>query len=436
MQRLLLSQLLEWQAQATRKPVLLDGARQTGKSYLLKELFGKRHFTQCHVVDFLKQPDAAQLFEQDLDPHRIISDLGFFLKKDINPTTDLVIFDEIGECHKAVQSLKYFAEDQPNWFICSTGSNIGLLNGFPVGKVHGLRLRPMNFEEFLWATANKQQQAAFDRQDRRTLVHKQLWPLLCDYFFVGGMPEAVFRWVASKDQPLLTRHQQVRHIQRDILNGYERDFGKYSGQVNALYIDQVFKNVSTQLQKNMDGSVKRFAFNNIIEKKKTYRDFASIIGWLESTLLISKCYVINQKPRLPLKSGRKDSFFKLFHLDVGLLCCDLAINMSALNMGDVIYKGPICENFVQNELLSYGLNETYSWSENTAEIEFIVESKGTITPVEVKSGINTKAKSLQSYKQRYHPDKTLKLIGAVGGTDEADQVFPLYYANILKRIIE
>ena len=177
MQRLLLSQLLKWQTQAARKPILLDGARQTGKSYLLKELFGRRHFAQCHVIDFLKQPDAAQLFDQDLDPVRIINDLGFFLKRNINPETDLVIFDEIGECHKAVQSLKYFAEDQPSWFICTTGSNIGLLNGFPVGKVHGLRLRPMNFEEFLRATANKQQLAAFDRQDRRALVHKQLWPL-------------------------------------------------------------------------------------------------------------------------------------------------------------------------------------------------------------------------------------------------------------------
>ncbi|MFT4925129.1 MAG: putative AAA+ superfamily ATPase [Phenylobacterium sp.] len=430
MQRLLLSELLDWQAQEKRKPVLLDGARQVGKSYLLKSIFAPRHFDRFHIIDFMKTPDAAALFEQDLNPLRLLEDLSFYLDTEINPQTDLIIFDEIGECHKAVLSLKFIAEEHPDWFVCATGSNIGLLDSFPVGKVHGLTLRPMNFAEFLLATGSKPKQAAFERMDRRALAHTQLWPVLVDYFFVGGMPEAVATWFANKDEALVTRQRKVRQTQRDILNGYQRDFGKYSGRVNALHIHQVFESVAGQLQKNREGSVKRYIFKEVIEKKNSYRDFANIISWLEVTNLVSKCYVINQQPRTPLRAARKATFFKLFYLDIGLLSCELGIKGSALAMGDMIYKGPVAENFVQNELLSYGLRETYSWSENTAEIEFIIESlTDGIIPVEVKAGSSTKAKSLRSYQQRYAPDKTLKLIGAVGGTDDVEQVLPLYYAS-------
>ena len=427
MQRLLVNELLNWKQQHSRKPILLDGARQVGKSYLLKEIFGKKHFENVHIFDFLKTPDAALLFNDSLDPNNIIDSLSLFLGKQINPTTDLIIFDEIGECPKALQSLKFIAEDQPQWFVCASGSNIGLLDNFPVGKVHGLTLRPMNIEEFILAIGTELEYSVFQKMDRRQLVHKQLWSLLIDYFFVGGMPEAVQSWLDNKDQPTSIRRQKVRQIQQDILQGYERDFGKYSGKVNALHISQVFKSVIDQLQKNIEGNTKRYTFKGVIEKKSSYRDFANIIDWLERTHLVSKCYVITDTPRVPLRAMRKESFFKLLYLDIGLLCCALGINESALNMGDMLFKGVIAENFIQNELLSYGYRETYSWSINTAEIEFILEKGIQIIPVEVKAGKNTKAKSLASYKQRYNPSKTIKLIGSVGGTDEKEVVLPLYY---------
>lgn len=432
MQRLLLNELLNWKKNQRRKPILLDGARQVGKSYLLKELFGKTHFENVHVIDFLKKPNATLLFEQDLDPERLIDDLNLFLNTEINPETDLIIFDEIGECTKAVQSLKFIAEDKPNWFVCASGSNIGLLDTFPVGKVHGLTLRPMNFEEFLLAVGRKTQHSVFMKTDRRMIAHDQLWPILIDYFFVGGMPEAVQNWVTSKEQTTVQRRNQVRQIQKDILQGYERDFGKYSGKVNALHINQVFKNTVNQLQNNIEGNTKRFVFKGVIEKKSSYKDFANVIDWLEKTHLVSKCYAISEKPRMPLRAIRRESIFKLFYLDIGLLCCELGINESALNMGDVLFKGVIAENFIQNELLSYGYNETYSWSVNTAEIEFLLETIEGIIPVEVKAGTNTKAKSLTSYKERYVPHKTIKLIGSVGGTDDTNVVVPLYYAKLLK----
>lgn len=432
MKRLLLNELLSWKQQENRKPILLDGARQVGKSYLLKKLFGKEHFKNTYTIDFLKTPDANLLFEDDLDPDRIIDGINLFLKKRINPETDLIIFDEIGECPKAVQSLKFIAEDKPNWFVCASGSNIGLLDSFPVGKVHALTLRPMNIEEFILALGSDLEYSAFHKMDRREIVHKQLWSLLIEYFFVGGMPESVQSWLNTKDKPTSVRRKKVRQIQKDILQGYQRDFGKYSGKVNALHISQVFKNVINQIQKNIDGNTKRFIFKGVIEKKSSYRDFANIIDWLERTHLVSKCYVITVMPRIPLRAIRKESFFKLLYLDVGLLCCELGMNESALNMGDMLFKGVIAENFVQNELLSYGYNETYSWSVNTAEIEFILENGNDVIPVEVKAGKNTKAKSLVSFKERYNPDKTIKLIGAVGGTNTHDIVLPLYYAKFLK----
>ena len=432
MERLLLNELLNWKQQENRKPILLDGARQVGKSYLLKELFGKEHFKNIHIIDFLKTPDAALLFEDDLDPDRLVDGINLFLKNKINPETDLIIFDEIGECPKAVQSLKFIAEDKPQWFICASGSNIGLLDSFPVGKVHGLTLRPMNIEEFILALGSDLEYSVFHKMDRRELVHKQLWSLLIDYFFVGGMPESVQSWLDTKDQPTSVRRKKVRQIQRDILQGYERDFGKYSGKVNALHITQVFKNIINQIQKNIEGNTKRFIFKGVIEKKSSYRDFTNIIDWLERTHLISKCYVITETPRVPLRAIRKESFFKLLYLDIGLLSCSLGINESALNMGDMLFKGVIAENFVQNELLSYGYSETYSWSVNTAEIEFIIEKGNDVIPVEVKAGNNTKAKSLNSYKERYNPKKTVKLIGSAGGTDTTDIVLPLYYTNFLK----
>ena len=434
--RLLLEDLLSWKGQSERKPVLLDGARQTGKSYLLKELFGKQHFPRVHVIDFLKTPEADLLFEDDLDPLRLINDLGLFLNQAIDPLCDLIIFDEIGECLKAVQSLKYIAEEHADWFICASGSNIGLLNSFPVGKVYGLTLRPMNFEEFILAVGTPPQLSAYESVDRRELVHRQLWPLLVDYFFTGGMPEVVSSWVNSTGEPLIERRRNARKIQRDILIGYERDFGKYAGKVNGFHIGQVFKNIVGQLQHSVEGATKRYRFKGVIEKKRAYRDFDNIIAWLEKTHLTSKCYVISERPRTPIRAAAKESLFKLFYPDVGLLCCELGVKESVLDMGDVIYKGPIVENYIQNELLSYGLNETYCWSENTAEIEFILETIEGVIPVEVKAGKNTQARSLRSYKERYSPLRTIKFIGAVGGTDENDQVLPLYYSKLLKGLVQ
>jgi predicted AAA+ superfamily ATPase len=291
----------------------------------------------------------------------------------------------------------------------------------------------MTFEEFMRAVASEVLIEAYDRFDRSETAHDRLWALLVDYLFVGGMPEVVRYWSQSVDEPLPSRRQQVQEIQADILNGFERDFSKYAGRVNALHLNTVFRNIPNQLQNYISSQTKRFNFSGVIPKRSGYRDFVSIIHWLESTCLASRCYVLD-KPQTRLKAFRNESFFKLFFIDVGLLTYDLGIPKSVLDLGEVLYKGPIVENFVQNELLANGIcsDSTYSWAGKTSQIEFLLQTTEGVVPLEVKAGKNARAKSLQVYKEKYSPSRTIKLTGTVGGTDQADAVLPLYYTKYLK----
>lgn len=430
MKRTLLTQLLIWKEKGERKPILLDGARQTGKSYLLQELFGK-HFKQVIRLDFLEQPNLATLFEDSLTPDDILENIELTLNVEIDQQNALIIFDEIGECQAAINSLKFFAEQKPEMFICASGSNIGLLGSFPVGKVELLELYPLTFEEFLWASEQPALVKAFDKMSMSKVAHDKLFNLLIDYYYVGGMPEAVKAWFnQERDISIIERTQKISDIHADLIAGYERDFGKYSDKISARHIDAVFKNVPNQLSLNMDDSVKRFKFKDVIENKTRYQQLAGPIDWLEKCKLISKCHPIDTEPKSPLPLLAKDNIFKLFFFDVGLLGHLLNLNYSEHREQGFNYKGYIAENFVQNELIAPQGNPTYSWEYARSEIEFIYKSdNGSIIPIEVKSGKRTRAKSLGVYVQRYSPHKTIKLIGSTGALDdESALVLPLYYA--------
>lgn len=435
MKRLLLDQLLVWKSRPERQPVLIDGARQVGKSYLIEELFAK-HFSQVFKLNFLEDPDAKELFKGKLSPEVLIENLELYLGLSFNPGTDLIFFDEIGECQEAVNSLKFFAEQCPELFVCASGSNIGLLDSFPVGKVHKLDLYPMSFEEFLLASGDERLLKRFRDLDRTQLVHNILWELLLDYYFVGGMPRAVSAWFTLTNK--LEKVSRVREIQNGLIEGYIRDFGKYGGKVNALHIEMVFRNVPAQLSSAInDSGVKRYRFSEVIPRKKGYGDLFGPINWLEKTKLVSKCYPLNCRPQSPLGVYAKDNRFKLFFFDVGLLNCLLDLSYKEVRDQEYSYKGFIAENFVQNEM-RLEVYPTYSWEENTAEIEFLYKTDaGEIVPVEVKSGRNTKAKSLKSYCDRYNPKRTIKLIGSVGSGEQETQnmALPLYYASRLKAFV-
>lgn len=433
MQRSLLTALIHWQEQKVRKPLLLDGARQTGKTYLLQQLLAAR-FEQVFRIDFLESPQMADAFAASLNPQDILMNLELLTGQPINPENTLIIFDEVGECERALQSLKYFAEQTPTYHIAASGSNIGLLQAFPVGKVQQLCLRPLSFYEFLLASNEPALVRAFEQQLNNAAVHGKLMEKLTDYYFVGGMPEAVSAWYQHQNSSILERIAAVQQIQQNLIDGYLRDFGKYAGKVNAQLIEAVFRSTPAQLFAVQDESVKRFRFKDVFEKKSRYNDYANAIDWLDKCRLLLKNFPIEGTPKVPLAVYAKDNFVKLFMFDVGLLTRMLGLGYQEIKQQAFEYKGFIAENLVQQELAVLGMSPTYSWQEARAEIEFLLsDGTGNIIPVEVKSGKRTRAKSLQSYIERYAPGQTIKLTGTQGSSplEQKNLVLPLYYARYI-----
>jgi predicted AAA+ superfamily ATPase len=437
MKRLLLNKLTDWKNSASRKPVLLDGARQTGKSYLLEELFGQQ-FEQLVRLDFLEQPGLANIFNDSLAPDDILKNIELELNVSVDRDNALIIFDEIGECQAAVNSLKFFAEQCPHMFVCASGSNIGLLGSFPVGKVELLNLYPMTFEEFVWASEQTALIKAFEQMNIGKVAHDKLFSLLIDYYFVGGMPEAVGSWFDSVGEVgVLERIKKVSQIHSSLIAGYERDFGKYSDEISAQHIQAIFHNIPVQLSKNMDDSVKRFKFKDVIKKKTRYQELAGPINWLDKCRLLSRCYPIDCEPSSPLSALAKDNIFKLFLFDVGLLGHMLGLSYKEHRDQGFSYKGYIAENFIQNELIAQGDSATYSWEYARSEVEFLYKcDDGRVVPVEVKSGKRTRAKSLKVYVDRYQPKTTVKLIGSTGSVeDKTALVLPLYYVSKVNQML-
>ncbi|RVU41920.1 ATP-binding protein [Rheinheimera riviphila] len=433
MQRTLLNALLVWKSQALRKPLLIDGARQTGKTFLLKELFGKT-FTNVLRIDFLENPAYKEAFDGSLSPDELLMNIELITNQAFNPTTDLLILDEIGECERAVISLKYFAEKAPTYYVAASGSNIGLLNTFPVGKVEQYNLRPLTFKEFIYASQEAALIKAFDTQANSAAAHAKLMDKLTDYFFTGGMPEAVAAWYQFKELGILDRVEKVTKIHADLVEGYRRDFGKYTGKVDATLIESVFNNIPAQLSLVMDESVKRYKFKNVHDRKSRYSDFETAIHWLKCCRLVLANYPIEGMPKSPLAAYKKDNMVKLFLFDVGLLHHMLGTRFREIKQQNYEYKGYIAENFVQQELTAIGIDPSYSWHDARAEIEFIIETnEGDIVPVEVKSGKRTRAKSLASYVEKCAPTKTFKLTGTQGSSalEQTNIVLPLYFTQYL-----
>ena len=433
MQRNLLNALIAWKNQPVRKPLLIDGARQAGKTYLLQELFGNT-FDSILRVDFLENPGYKEAFDGSLSPDELLMNIELLTNQVFNPETDLLILDEIGECERAVTSLKYFAEKAPSYFVAASGSNIGLLNAFPVGKVEQYNLRPLTFQEFIYASGEQALVKAFDTQANSSAAHSKLMDKLTDYFFTGGMPEAVVAWYQYKDLSILERVEKVSKIHADLVEGYRRDFGKYAGKVDATLIESVFNSIPSQLSLVSDESVKRFKFKNVHERKSRYSDFQTAIHWLTCCRLALANYPIEGQPKAPLAAYKKENMVKLFLFDVGLLNHMLGSSYKEIKQQSYEYKGYVAENFVQQELSAIGVDPSYSWNDARAEIEFILATdEGDVVPVEVKSGKRTRARSLTSYIEKCAPKKTFKLTGTQGSSalEQTNIVMPLYFTQYL-----
>lgn len=437
MKRLLYKKLLEWKTSNYRKPLLLQGARQVGKTYLLKE-FGRDEFRQVHYINFEKRRDMDSLFKETLDAKKIVDNISIILDEEINIKKDLLIFDEIQDCPEAITSLKYFNEDLKELALCCAGSHIGVSmnqESFPVGQVDFLHLYPMNFEEFLMAVHKRRASVLADFSDGTVIpetIHRQLWQDLKIYYITGGMPEAVQRYIDLKDNPHAA-FTGVRTLQQGIIQGYRGDFAKHAGKENAAHIDRVFANIPEQLSRNIDGSVDRFRFKGVIPNKSKFSQLDGPIDWLLKSGLINKVLIV-ETPELPLKSYGKNNIFKLYLFDTGLLGCMLDLPFDAMLSQDYgRYKGYYAENLVAQEFVAAGNKVLYSWTGRKSEIEFLRVIDNSVIPVEVKSGTRTKAKSLSVYADKYSPRLRIKIsANNLHRTDNDMHNYPLYLAGKIK----
>jgi predicted AAA+ superfamily ATPase len=441
MKRLVYTQLIKWRDSPVRKPLLLQGARQVGKSYLLEQ-FGKSEFPKFFRFNFEQMPQLAKIFQADLVPERIIRELSLVAGKTIIPEKHLVIFDEIQECPRALTSLKYFNEEMPELALCCAGSLLGVKlssESFPVGKLNLLHLYPMTFQEFLQALGKSQLLENLNLTNIANqlpeIAHDMLWELLMEYFITGGLPQIVKEYIPLRNTPVEARYN-TRKLQQDLLASYYKDFAKHAGAVNSMHIVAVLENIPMQLVRNQNGSVKRYIFKDVIRGKKSFADLQGPIDWLEQAGLALKVKVCNHS-ELPLESFCKPNMFKLFVFDVGLLGCMLNLPVEAIANDDYgITKGYFAENFVAQELMSAGVQKLYSWSKRNSQIEFLINKDSQIIPLEVKAGIRTQAKSLQQYIQKYSPDDAIILSkkNIAGKKDSVVKYVPLYMAGSLSSI--
>lgn len=435
MERLILQDLIKWQMKKNRKPLIIKGVRQTGKTYILKQ-FATSQFPAFHYLNFEHNQKIANLFKDDFDPKRILNDLSFLLGTAIDKDNDLVIFDEIQACPRALTSLKYFAEQLPELALCCAGSLLGLHLGessFPVGKVDFLEMRPMCFAEFLKANEDLKSLDILNQctysSSLSDIVHEHLWQQFKIYIVTGGLPEAIKTYVENKEN-FYDALMQVRRKQSEIIYGYYADIAKHSGKVNAMHIDRVWRAIPIQLAQSQDGTASRFQFKGILPGVDRYQRLANVIDWLQAAELIIKVPIV-EHVELPLIAYTQESHFKLYLFDVGILgaLSDLSPK-TILDYDYGTYKGYFAENFVAQELLAKSNMNLYSWHKDRAEIEFLYMAENAILPIEVKSGWVTRNQSLNKYAEKYHPHYRTTMSAKPFHIDSKNDYhrYPLYMA--------
>lgn len=396
-------QLVKWKNSPNRKPLLMQGARQVGKTYLINE-FGGKEYKKFIILNFEQDPDLESLFEKELDPDKIITNIGLYLGEKVLSEDTLIFFDEIQAVPRVLTSLKYFYEQASEYHIVAAGSLLGVSVGkessFPVGKVNFMMLYPMSFVEFLHASGEHiladELSKKEDYNPYPAVIHDKLLALLKTYLFIGGMPEVVNDYIINKNIV------STRKIQREILEAYKRDFSKYASPQQAIRNSELWNSIPYQLAKEN----KKFKYSSI---KKGARSaiYDQSIEWLKKAGLINVAYNLT-KPNLPLSGYVDASKFKLYLFDCGLLGAMLNITSDMIiKPTDLFshYNGAFIENYVASEFSINGFRELYYWtSKNDAEVDFIISKSNKIYPVEVKSGLNRNLKSLKSYKAKYKPE--------------------------------
>ncbi|MGN1235419.1 MAG: ATP-binding protein [Christensenellaceae bacterium] len=431
MYRKAIEALYAWKNSLNRKPLIIEGARQVGKTWLMRE-FGKQAYKKVVYVNFDSNSGIAQLFSSDLSIDRILTGLELYSEIKITPENTLILFDEVQEAPRALASLKYFYENAPQYHIICAGSLLGIAlhqgTSFPVGKVDFLKLYPLSFQEFLMATGKQKYVEFMNAGDYAMIsVFKQeLIDALKQYYFVGGMPEAVSSFVSERD------FHQVRSIQKRILAAYEQDFSKHAPNESVPKLRMIWNSIPSQLAKEN----KKFIYGLVREGARA-REYESAILWLSDCGLVHKVRRVSVG-RLPLKAYEDMKAFKLFLVDVGLLGCMVGLSQKVLLDGNdlfVEFKGALTEQYVLQQLLTDpDLSVYYYTNDNgSCEVDFLVDTGDMVVPVEVKAEINLKAKSLKTYVEKFSSDVAIRTSMADYQRESWLINLPLYAIETLKR---
>ena len=424
MYRTAIEKLLKWKQNKHRKPMIIEGARQVGKTWLMKE-FGQQAYADTVYINFDSNSRMAELFASDLDTERLIMGLELYAGHKIDPDNTLLIFDEVQEVPRALSSLKYFYENAPQYHIVCAGSLLGIAlhqgTSFPVGKVDFMNLYPLSFREFLMANGQERFAELIDKRDFQMITSFKLTYIdaLKHYDYVGGMPEAVQSFAENKD------FNEVREIQRRILMAYEQDFSKYAPNEIVPRLRMIWNSIPSQLAKEN----KKFIYGLVREGARA-KDYEAAIMWLSDCGLVHKISRVNTAG-IPLRAYEDLKAFKLFVVDVGLLGCMAGLRQHTLLDGNdlfVEFKGALTEQYVCQQLKNIEDLDIYYYTNDrgSCEIDFVVDTGGKIVPVEVKAEVNLRAKSLKSYQEKFSPEISVRTSMADYKKEEWLVNLPLY----------
>lgn len=433
MNRFAMLELERWRSREGKKPLLIRGARQVGKTWLMRE-FGRTSYRDSLYVNFDGNRAMGELFSSDMDVRRILTGLELYSGKKIDPRHTLIIFDEVQEAPRALSSLKYFNEEAPEYQIICAGSLLGVaLHGgesFPVGKVEFLDLYPMSFAEFMTATGNERYvQLLSNRDFEMARTFRQIYiDSLKYYYFVGGLPEVVESFALKRD------FNEAREIQRGILDAYEQDFSKHAPHDAVPRVRMLWNSVPSQLAREN----KKFIYGLVREGARA-REYEEAMLWLTDCGLLHKVHRVT-RPSVPLGAYEDLKAFKLFLLDVGLLSCLARLGQDALLDGASAFrefKGALTEQYVLQQLMTIKNLGAYYWTNDRggAEVDFVVSDGNAVVPVEAKAEVNLKAKSLASYREKFNPALSVRTSMADYSDEGLLLNLPLYAIEFLGAII-
>ena len=430
MKRNALEFLMQWKSSEDRKPMVLKGARQVGKTWLMKE-FGRLAYDSFVYFNFDEEEELKSIFEANKNPQRIVELLSLIAGEKILPEKTLIIFDEIQECPPALNTLKYFKEKANDYHVIAAGSLLGTLlatpKSYPVGMVNLLDIYPLTFDEFLDATdpiLYTYYESIQKEQEIEEIFHNRLLDAFNNYLIIGGMPECVSSWVKYKDPA------KIREIQRELIEVYENDFSKHNGKVNSGRILMVFRSIVSQLAKPNE----KFIYGAVREGARA-RDFEEAIEWLVSAGMLNRVYNVG-KMEHPLTAFDKLDQFKLFLFDTGLLKYMAGIDNSAILLKtDYQFKGPLTENYVLQQLRGQFEVEPRYYADKNSEIDFVLQYGTEIIPVEAKGGEDKSAPSFKRYIAQNQPRHALRFSRRGYRKDGAITNLPLYLARKTKELL-